>query len=68
VEQRISCKYRALHDKAIEEGQDTYKDPDTGFKVLTTKALRDRGKCCFRGCRHCPYEAETIEALDMFGD
>ena len=32
-----------------------YVDPETGLFVLTAAFLADRGTCCARGCRHCPY-------------
>lgn len=43
------------HETALEAGQDTYRDPLTGFEVMTATALWARGECCDRGCRHCPY-------------
>ena len=45
----------AAHDAAVEAGQAGYLDPDTGLFVLTCAFLADRGSCCGRGCRHCPY-------------
>lgn len=32
-----------------------YLDPRTGFTVFTTLAAERRGRCCGRGCRHCPF-------------
>ena len=43
------------HRNAVASGLDGYKDPATGFYVLTAKTLADRGECCTQGCRHCPY-------------
>jgi Family of unknown function (DUF5522) len=43
------------HERAIAAGQSMYVDPVTGLSVLTAKFLADRGWCCGRGCRHCPY-------------
>jgi hypothetical protein len=45
----------AAHDAAIENGQTGYRDPRSGLFVMTAAYLRDRGWCCDRGCRHCPY-------------
>lgn len=45
----------ARHDAAMAAGEAGYIDPDSGLLVLTASYLRDRGYCCDRGCRHCPY-------------
>lgn len=45
----------AAHATALEAGQVGYPDPSTGLFVLTASYLADRGTCCGRGCRHCPY-------------
>jgi hypothetical protein len=45
----------AAHAAALDAGQPGYLDPDTGLFVLTAGFLADRGTCCDRGCRHCPY-------------
>jgi hypothetical protein len=45
----------AAHAAALEAGQAFYADPSTGLLVLTAGFLADRGTCCGRGCRHCPY-------------
>lgn len=46
----------AAHRRAVEAGSPGYVDPSLGLFVLTAAYLRDRGWCCDRGCRHCPYE------------
>jgi len=46
----------AAHEAALERGEAGYVDPDSGLFVLTAQFLADRGTCCERGCRHCPYE------------
>lgn len=43
------------HRRALEAGEDGYLDPLTGLWVFTAGYLWDRGFCCDRGCRHCPY-------------
>ncbi|MCA1589300.1 MAG: DUF5522 domain-containing protein [Acidobacteria bacterium] len=47
--------------RAFIEDEDYYFDG--GLMVLTAAFLRDRGFCCGRGCRHCPYtDSERLEA------
>lgn len=43
------------HAEALHAGTAGYSDPLTGLFVLTAQFLADRGYCCQRGCRHCPY-------------
>ncbi len=45
----------AAHAEALAAGEATYRDPITGYRVLTARTLADRGTCCGLGCRHCPY-------------
>lgn len=45
----------SAHRDAVLRGEATYRDPTTGLMVFTSAALLDRGWCCARGCRHCPY-------------
>lgn len=45
----------ALHASACRDGDPTYRDPTSGYDVLTADFLRQRGQCCGSGCRHCPY-------------
>lgn len=45
----------AAHAAALDAGEQTYRDPVTGNRVLTARTLADRGTCCGLGCRHCPY-------------
>jgi hypothetical protein len=45
----------ALHAAALERGAMSYRDPASGFTVLTAGYLIERGYCCASGCRHCPY-------------
>jgi hypothetical protein len=49
----------AAHAAAMAAGEAGYLDPGTGLFVLTAKFLADRGTCCARGCRHCPYEDDA---------
>lgn len=43
------------HREAMRRGDAGYLDPASGLFVLTAAFLADRGTCCERGCRHCPY-------------
>lgn len=43
------------HAAAFAAGEAGYLDPQTGLFVLTAGFLANRGTCCGRGCRHCPY-------------
>ena len=54
------------HRRAVARGRPGYLDPATGLFVMTAAYLRDRGWCCDRGCRHCPYigAAATTERPD----
>ncbi|AGL20232.1 DUF5522 domain-containing protein [Actinoplanes sp. N902-109] len=45
----------AAHRAAVTAGQAGYLDPETHLFVLTAAFLANRGTCCNRGCRHCPY-------------
>jgi Family of unknown function (DUF5522) len=45
----------AAHARAVDAGEAGYIDPSTGLFVLTATFLANRGTCCDRGCRHCPY-------------
>ena len=45
----------AAHEAAVRSGELLYRDPATGLSVLTVLAHLERGTCCAKGCRHCPY-------------
>jgi hypothetical protein len=45
----------AEHDRALESGAAGYRDPASGFFVMTAAYLAAQGACCGNGCRHCPY-------------
>lgn len=45
----------AAHEAALESGEPSYLDPVTGLWVWTAGYLWERGSCCDRGCRHCPF-------------
>lgn len=45
----------AAHGRAMDADEAGYLDPGSGLFVLTAAAHAQRGTCCGRGCRHCPY-------------
>jgi hypothetical protein len=45
--------------QALIEGIDFYLDGH-GYMVLTEKYHLDKGHCCGLGCRHCPYQYESV--------
>lgn len=45
----------AAHSAGVERREAGYVDPVSGLFVLSAWFLADRGYCCERGCRHCPY-------------
>jgi hypothetical protein len=45
----------ARHAAALAANEPGYLDPDSGLFVLSARYLAERGWCCGRGCRHCPY-------------
>lgn len=47
---------RRLHEDAIKNKNKVYKCPETGYNVMTSVYLSERGYCCSSGCRHCPYD------------
>jgi len=47
-----------LHTATCDRKENGYKDPKTGFYVLSAYYLKNRGHCCGAGCRHCPFSAE----------
>lgn len=57
---RVSEAAAKAHDKAVEEGRDTYVDPDTGYMVFTQRTHIRRGTCCGSACRHCPYDWRNV--------
>ncbi|MBX2932517.1 MAG: hypothetical protein KF781_11290 [Chitinophagaceae bacterium] len=44
--------------KPLVEGIDFYNE--NGYVVFTEKYHLDKGYCCGNGCRHCPYEYESV--------
>ena len=61
--QDIEDGIASLHAAACAAGATTYRDPGTGYRVMTSEALRNRGRCCGCGCRHCPYNHANV-AMD----
>jgi hypothetical protein len=59
----ITDDAQAAHDRAVAAGEAGYLDPVSGLFVLTARLLADRGFCCRRGCRHCPYDNDDEEPV-----
>jgi hypothetical protein len=55
---------KELHQRACDNDQDSYIDPDSGYIVLTSKAHLKRGICCGNACRHCPFEYINVPAAN----
>ena len=53
--------FDTLNRLACLEGLETYKDPISGYQVLTSEALLKKGKCCGNSCRHCPFGHLSVE-------
>ena len=47
------------NDKKLIEGEDYYFTPE-GYKCFTEKHHLNRGYCCKSGCKHCPYNYESV--------
>jgi hypothetical protein len=47
------------HMSNLKQGVDYYYDEHDDL-VLTAKYHLDKGYCCGHGCRHCPYDYETV--------
>jgi hypothetical protein len=45
--------------KQLIEGEDFYYN-EQGYTVLTAKYHLERGFCCGNGCRHCPFDYESV--------
>lgn len=58
---------KSLHDAACDRGEPAYNDPESGLFVLTELFLRNRGYCCRRGCRHCPWRDQKVSARPAAG-
>jgi hypothetical protein len=41
------------------EGKDFYYD-EHGYIVFTEAYHLNKGHCCGHGCRHCPYQYESV--------
>ncbi len=54
--------YTEAHRRAVAAGEHHYIDPETGYKVFTELAHKQRGYCCGSACRHCPFNHEAVPA------
>lgn len=56
-----ASEIQRLHAEAMARDDEMYRDPRSGLWVMTSTALRERGWCCNRECRHCPWTDEERE-------
>lgn len=57
----LSKDIEDLHREACEQGNGAYRDPATGYTVITEYAHLKRGKCCGNACRHCPFDHVNVK-------
>jgi len=57
----IEDTIKFIHKAACDRKENTYIDPDSGYKVFTGYFLEQRGSCCGSGCRHCPYNYVNVK-------
>jgi len=60
----MTAPWHEAHRQAVDSGESSYIDPHTGFHVFTEIGLRRRGTCCGSGCRHCPFQHESMSLPD----
>eukprot|EP01138_Halocafeteria_seosinensis_P000089 gb/GECG01000091.1/.p1 GENE.gb/GECG01000091.1/~~gb/GECG01000091.1/.p1 ORF type:complete len:693 (+),score=94.86 gb/GECG01000091.1/:1-2079(+) len=58
----LPVEIEEAHHQAMKEGKIMYEDPFTGLFVFTELASLERGYCCGRKCRHCPYGHVNVPA------
>lgn len=58
----MASAFAEVHARAVAAGLRTYRDPLTGYVVMTELAHLDRRRCCGSGCRHCPYDHAEVPA------
>lgn len=46
-------------NRQLTEGKDFYYD-EHGYVVFTEAYHISKGYCCGHGCRHCPFEYESV--------
>jgi len=46
-------------NRQLTEGKDFYYD-EHGYVVFTEAYHLSKGYCCGHGCRHCPFEYESV--------
>jgi hypothetical protein len=52
--------FAEAHRAAVAAGARSYRDPATGYLVMTELEHLRRGTCCGSGCRHCPFEHVAV--------
>ncbi|CAL1545447.1 unnamed protein product [Lymnaea stagnalis] len=64
-EKKLNETEKLIHKKhvdALQKRLDTYKDPSTGYTVITRLQHLKRGSCCGNACRHCPFNHKAVAA------
>jgi hypothetical protein len=59
----MKAPWSDAHEAAVIAGHDSYRDPATGYVVMTELVHLRRGTCCGNGCRHCPFEHARVDPL-----
>lgn len=57
---------RFNEEPVLVAGLDYYLE--NGLMVFSAHFLSRRGYCCDNGCRHCPYESETLSSENHVTD
>uniref|UniRef100_A0A0G4IFE2 Diphthine--ammonia ligase n=1 Tax=Chromera velia CCMP2878 TaxID=1169474 RepID=A0A0G4IFE2_9ALVE len=64
--------FEVMHEESCEKGEEFYRDPASGYLVMTRVLHLKRGRCCGSGCRHCPYahvnvlpDKDTVQKIQM---
>lgn len=52
---QLPVEVEEAHKLAMNKGELMYEDPFSGLYVFTEFAALQRGYCCGKKCRHCPY-------------
>lgn len=64
LNKNIIKDYEIIHQIACNNKNETYKDPITGYIVITSFGHLKRGKCCGNKCRHCPYNHINVKKIE----
>lgn len=51
-----TADWAQVHEAALKRGDHYYFDPTSGLLVMTELSHLERGTCCGKQCRHCPFD------------